>query len=103
MKWLVLYFCISSLLKVLAFAWACYIWGWGDAQYGKEPDYMGVRNDRWHKRRRKAAYLAIAVGGLPELLPVAIVAPFAKKLFRWGVWKMDNGLTYRRWFPNDKR
>ena len=73
-----------------------YVWGWGDAGYGvlKPSD----PNDLWHKRRRRAFYaVAIwAVCGNPICL--VLLAIFGRKIFRRGVWDVDNGMAHRRWY-----
>lgn len=87
---------IYSTIGGIISAWFLYTWGWGDAGYGvlKPSD----PNDLWHKRRRRAFYaVAIwAVCGNPICL--VLLAIFGRKIFRRGVWDVDNGITHRRWY-----
>jgi hypothetical protein len=74
-----------------------YVWGWGDAGYGSEGIYWGKPDDEWHQRRRFAFYLVVIWAVLFN--PIGwIVLLFGRKIFRKGVWDVDGGITYERWY-----
>ena len=74
-----------------------YVWGWGDAGYGGA-HHEGQPNDHWHKRRRRAFYAVVAWALFFNPIGWVILALFGRKIFRRGVWDVDNGKTHRRWY-----
>jgi hypothetical protein len=74
-----------------------YVWGWGDAGYGNRRIHQGVSDDYWHTIRRIAFYSVVIWAVLFN--PIGwIVLAFGRKLFRKGVWDVDGGITYERWY-----
>jgi hypothetical protein len=66
-------------------------------RWGNKDIHPGYANDLWHTERRAAFYLLLMWASLPN--PIAwVVLLFGRRIFRKGVWDVDGGVTYRRWY-----
>jgi hypothetical protein len=97
MTWFIVW-TIYSLIGFGIAVWFLYVWGWGDASWNKPPMHIGKPDDLWHRRRRRAFYLVAIWACVGNPICLVLLALFGRSIFREGVWTVDNGETYRRWY-----
>lgn len=95
-----------------------YTWGWGDASYGDNTTddgdaavHIGLPDDEWHRRRRRAFRAVSVMGFLPVglffvdigfLVALACVGLASRRAFRQGVYDADRR-KFRQWFGEGAR
>lgn len=96
MIWIIAYI-VASVLGGVAVARLTYIQGWGDATYEDGINHKGEPDDDWHKRRRRARYIASVFCATLNPVVVLIVAYYGRRLFRAGV-ESGNPEKHGRWY-----
>ena len=97
---------LNAIAYALLMAWMAYIKGFVDASHGG-PLNPGTPDDDWHKIARRwyhisllLAPLGILTGysmGLWPIVGALAPLPFARALFRYGVWRASKE-KYKRWY-----
>ena len=101
MIWILTAYLILSAAGTVVAAHALHVWGWGDATFGDRRNHLGIPDDAWHKRRRKAGYAVLVFAAGLNPIFVAFLAWKGRALFRGGVWEASPE-TYRAWFLKDE-
>lgn len=80
-----------------------YVWGWGDASWGDKTIHPGTPDDLWHRCRRRAFYAVAIWACVGNPIALAILAIGGRRAFRKGVWDVDGGKTFNRWFGGTQK